>query len=448
MMKSRILNRRHVLKGGLNGALVTLALPSLEAMMNAHGTAYADGSPFPKRFGTWFFGNGVKPQKFFPKQTGSNWELTPETQPLAGVKQAFTLVSGTNCLSQGLSHHSGQAGMLTGSPPTQTANDGSNFRRPSIDYIVSQQWKGKAKFDLINIAVHQEHRYQRGTPGHISHNGSSFNPNETSVGRLYDRLFGAGLPSNPGGAEAELFRKQASARGKVLDAVLADEKELRQRLGAADRQRLEKHLDGLVAVQKRIRELEAIGADGGGTCRKPDRPAENPQNDSALAPRNKAFADLLALALACDLTRVFSYQHHTWYSPSFREAATNGQQHAMTHDEPGDQPGVHRTNVFVMKQLATFIDALNSVKEGAGSVLDNSLVFVTSEVTEGRTHAKVNMPVIIAGRAGGSIRSGLHLREAGTSSYRIHVSIFKALGLPITSFGTTNETGTVSGLLT
>lgn len=448
-MKTFIVNRRRVLRGALNGAFVSLALPSFEAAMNRHGTAFADGSPFPLRFGTWFFGNGIKPRQFFPQKTGAAWELTPETQPLAGVRNHFTIVSGTNCIASGLSHHSGQAGMLSGSEPLNMPNDGSTFKRPSIDYLISQQWKGKAKFDLINIAVHQEHRYQRGTPGHISHNGSHFNPNETSVGRLYDRLFGSGVLTNPNGATAEQLRKQATARSKVLDAVLEDEKELRQKLGVADRQRLEKHLDGLVAVQKRIRDLEAIGADGAENgCRKPARPGEFPQNDSALAPRNKAFADLLALALACDLTRTFSYQHHTWYSPAFREAGNGGQQHAMTHDEPGDQPGVHKSNVFVMKQLATFIDALASLKEGAGSLIDNCLVFTVTEVTEGRTHSKLNMPVIIAGAAGGKIRTGQHIRTLGVNAYRIHVSLFRALGVPITSFGTTNETGIIPELLT
>jgi hypothetical protein len=446
----RALDRRTLLRGVVQGTVVGLALPPLEAMLNAHGTAFANGTPFPKRFGTWFFGNGVRPARFFPRTTGRDWELTPGTMPLAPVKPYINIISGTNCPAPGGAHHSGQAGMLSGQEPTMLANDGSTFKRPSIDYTISRQWRGQTRFDLVNLAVHQEHRYQRGTPGHISHNGASFNPNETSVGRLYDRFFGGGLPRPAtGGAGVDAAKARAAARAKVLDAVLADEKDLRKRVSVEDRQRLDKHLEGLVALQRRLRDLEASGMDGGPmACGKAARPTgDYPQRNDALAPRNQAFAEVLAMALACDLTRVFSYQHHTWYSPVFREAGNSGQQHALTHDEPGDQPQVHASTVFVMKQFATFVSALQAVKEGAGSLLDNSLVLAVTEVCEGRTHSKNNMPVLTAGAAGRTLKTGLHVRAAGVSSYRIHVTCFRALGLPFESFGSTNERGTLSELL-
>lgn len=434
----RALSRRTMLRGTAFGGAVGLALPTLEAMLDSHGTAHADGTPLPKRFVVWWFGNGVKPAQFFPTRTGPDWEVTAELAPLASLRSDFTLVSGTRCRADGFVHHSGQAGMLSGDTCNGPASDDSStFRKATIDVILSRQWTGLSRFNLMNLSVFQNGNTGRGLPVQISYNGTSFNPNDNDPGKIYDRLFGTPLPTPAPGPAQVTEAQRAAARAKALDAVRADLSGLRMRVGTADRARLDQHAEGLLAVQRRIAALAVDGGGGGGAasgCAQPAVPTVTTRD--TLAARNRVLSELMAMGFACDLFRVATYQHHTWYSPTFAEIGQTQQQHQLTHDEPGAQPKVHDSVVFVMGQLATTIKTLKAISEGAGTLLDSSLVYATSEVSEGVSHSKDNMPIILAGGAGGALRRGLHVRTSGASAYRVVLSMFRALGVNIPTWGT------------
>jgi hypothetical protein len=430
-----ILSRRALLRGSVCGLGAAVGLPVLDAMLNANGTAFADGSSVPKRFGVFFWGNGIKRDRWIPDGTGPAWSLSPALEPLSNVKSRITVVSGTKCPAIGTVHHAGQAGMMSGEGVSADGGDASIYKHPSVDVLVARAWKGMAAggFNLLNIAVNPGFPL-RGTPGNISFDGAGFNGNETLPEALFDRLFGLSPASSTVEAQANAALR-AGARARVLDAVQEDRVALWRRLGSADRARLDQHLEGIVALQNRLSVASVAKSVIVSSCVPGVRPEEGLLGEERMQARSQCMADVLVHALACDLSRVFTFQFSTWYSAAFRELGQVKNQHSLTHEELGDQPQVQASVVFVMKQLAYLLEKLQSVPDGGATLLENSAVLACSEVSDGREHALTEMPIIVAGGAPAGLRTGQHVRVPGASSYRVHVSLFRALGLPLKSFG-------------
>ena len=145
-------------------------------------------------------------------------------------------------------------------------------------------------------------------------------------------------------------------------------------------------------------------------------------------------SDLLAMALACDQTRVFSFHFTSPLNNELFTDTTDGH-HNLTHNEGGDQPEVHSITVQVMEELAYLLEALRAVPEGEGSLLDNSIVLAASETSEGRTHALDEIPLIVAGGAG-RIVTGQHYRSyTQESASKAMLSLIRAMDVPAASFG-------------
>src|SRR4051812_43903121 len=107
-MRRNVLSRRTLLRGMLGGVMTAVALPTLEAMLNSHGTALADGNPLPQRIITWFFGNGVRLDRWVPKTQGPDYELSEELAPLAKVKPYLSVLTGfQNRCETLITHHEG-----------------------------------------------------------------------------------------------------------------------------------------------------------------------------------------------------------------------------------------------------------------------------------------------------------------------------------------------------
>ena len=123
-------------------------------------------------------------------------------------------------------------------------------------------------------------------------------------------------------------------------------------------------------------------------------------------------SDLLALALACDLTRVFSIQFSTCGSGvvMWQVGATNGL-HGVCHEEALPQPTVAAATVFTMEQLAVFLRTLRDTPEGDGNLLDRCSILCTTELSDGRTHSNLEFPILIAGGGNGRLRGGVHYRD-------------------------------------
>ena len=386
--------------------------------------------------------DGVQPPKWVPPDTGANWTMTPQLQPLAAVRSDINILSGFNCKISGFVHHAGTVGMLSGAPYVVTGSGTTTTHSlPTIDVIAARALGGKTPLPSLEIGVDNKNYPNEGTTGYaLSHNGPmNVNPAIFSPSALFDKVFpgaGGGGPATPAAAKAAALA--AAGRKSLLDAVHGRRGRSAQaprvaRSGAA-RSTPRRHSSGRDAARDaggqwndERRGLPARGA----------RPAPSIQPFTAQAP-SQAMSDVLALALACDVTRVFSFKYALWHTTTFTELAADGAKedfHTYTHIEPGDQPLVGKHILLHMQQVAYLIAKLKSVTVGAGTLLDQCAILFTTEVQEGRNHLVDNIPMIVAGRAGGALKTGLHVHAAGDNTSKVHLTLLQAVGVPATSFG-------------
>lgn len=436
------LNRRTFLRGTLGAAAATIALPPLEIMMNSHGDAYA-AEGIPKRFGVFFWGNGIVNSRWNPSGTGqgSTWSLSEELAPLSNVKSHLTVVSGARVRTSNLrGHHAGAAGILSGAniiaQDPGDANYASTFSRPSIDQLVASSVGGGTSFRSLEVGVDERVSTVEGTTlRYLSHNGpDSVNPQEYNPSAVFERLFGAGF-IEPG--EMQIIDPKLRLRRSILDAVKSDADELRRRLGASDKARLDEHLDGINELQVRIEQLEQATPVTGLACERPGDPGMAPTTDAAgQRLRSRAMSDLLVMATACDLTRVWSNLFNGSVSGTYYWSVDSQMSfHQLTHDEPGDQPKVHQCVLFVMEEFAYLLEALKNTPEGDGNLLDNMVILASSDVSSGREHSLNDYPILIAGKGGGALKGDYHHRIFNQNASMSLLSCLHAMDIPVADFG-------------
>lgn len=434
------LSRRTVLRGLLAGAAVTVGLPWLEIFFHRMPRAQAQASLFPPRFGLFFWGNGVHPERWVPTGEGTNWTLSEQMAPLAAVKDEISVVSGMEVkVPNTIPHGSGAAGILSGAA-LQIEGEDQTFQSPSIDQVIAGYLGQETRFRSLEFGAEPQ--------GGLSYNGPhSKNPAESSPYLLFDRIFGAGFRAP--GDTTEVDPKLALRRS-VLDAVANDTLKLKARLGVADQLRLDQHLTGIRELELRLARLEAAPPNRA-ACAIPPAPLPDyfPIDGRAqVSAKNRAMCDVIALALACDQTRVFSHFLTAPVNNILFSGASAGH-HQLTHDEPGDQPQVHNIILQLIEELAYMIDALRRIPEGDSTLLNNCAILATSDISYGRTHSLDEFPIIIAGTAGGSLKKGTHYRSPSKeNASKVHLTIMRALGISTPSFGlaSASATDTLSAL--
>ena len=229
-------------------------------------------------------------------------------------------------------------------------------------------------------------------------------------------------------------------RKSVLDAVLTDVTGLKTRVGAADKARLDQHMANIRAIENRIAMTTTPGSAAQAMCSKPANPGSFPDmsGKEMIEERMKGMSDLVAMALACDQTRVFSIMFSgSVCGTVYWEVGATGGHHDLTHNEAGDQPTVHAATVFTMKQFGTLLSSLKAMPEGAGNLLDNTAVIASTDVADGKLHSITDYPIVVGGRAGGVLKyPGVHYRSATKeNTSTVLLSLLRAVGLPLTEFG-------------
>ena len=418
------LSRRSVLRGLLGGTAISLALPPLEAMFNATGTAYACDGILPVRFGVFFWGNGNVPDFWTPATEGEDYELSDELAPLAAVKDRFSVLTGLSVQHQNLyPHGSGMAGVMTG----WSLDSDEAVQAPSIDQVIAAEVGGETLYRSIQTSP--------SNASGVSWNGpNSQNPPEGDPFALYERLFGETF-REPG--EEGVVDPRLGLRRSILDGVMDDIAALESQVGAADQARLDQHLTGVRELEQRLARLEEDPPN----LEACERPAEvtgsfdDIDGRPQIAAKNRVMADMLTMALACDQTRVFGHYFSDPVSDALYPEASAGH-HDLTHNEGGDQPEVNAITIQIMEELAYFIAALDAVPEGDGTLLDNMTMMATSEVSLGKTHSIDEIPLVLAGGACGQLVMGQHIRSVGGANFsKLGLSIIRAMGIPATSWG-------------
>jgi hypothetical protein len=446
-----------VLRGLAGGVGIGVALPPLEAMFDGNGMAYADGTAIPKRLGIFFWGNGVKPDRWTPLNTGAGWTSSPALMPLeaAGVKDYVNVVSGTLITSgDERGHHAGTVGILSGAPlvsqPANGAPYRSTFSKPSIDQVAAGIIGSTSRYKSLEVGISTRVNGNEGTTLHyLSHSGpDSPNPPEYDPAKLFDRIFGAGF-TPPGATGTPVVDATLGYRKSVLDVVLGDFSRVRARAGAADRARLDKHADGIRSIENRLMVSSAPMA-AEPSCKLPVKPASFPDmaGKEQLAEKTKAMSDLLAIALACNQTRVFSMMFSgSTASTVYWQVGITEAHHQMTHDEPGNQPNVQASTVFTMQMFAVLLNSLKAIPEGAGNVLDNCAILASTDTSDGRYHNVRDYPILVAGKGGGYFKyPGIHYRSVtgSESTSTTLLSVLRAAGTGLTQVGAAGGLSTTS----
>jgi hypothetical protein len=426
------ISRRTVLRGMLGGAAVGIGLPLLDCFLNGNGTALAQGSPLPVRFGTWFWGCGMNPDRWIPGTEGAEYDLPPELEALAPVRELVSVLSGFNVVLDGrpnLPHWTGVMAMLTGSVPEVEPE----VPAPTLDVLISAHIGATTRFRSLEVNA-------TGVPGQSYSRASESIINASTVSplELYGRIFGADFFDPRQGPFVP--DPKTVLRKSVLSAVREDAQRLESALGSHDRQRLDQYFTSLRQLENQIEvsltppDLEA--------CTRPRAPAgENVGTDLDQAKStHRLMTELLVFALLCDQTRVFNMLF-SWGTSELRKSGAQTAHHQYTHDELVDRDLGYQPEAtsFVLESMgvwAGFVARLAQTPEGAGTLLDNCLVLAHSESSFAKSHQVTVLPVMLAGRAGGRIRPGLHIAGNGEPVSRIGLTVQQIMGLPISEWGT------------
>ncbi len=431
-MASRALSRRTLLRGfGIGGAAVRIGLPPLEAMFNSSGTAYAATSkPVEPRFVFWFNGNGIPEKYWIPKETGADFEITPCLAPLTPFRKDIHIITGLDSPAArlpgpGNSHYPSMSALLSGKPYTGRGAGG-----PSFDQILARRLADKHRFRSIQIGVSQESFGEA-----IQRNMSWADrdrplPPEMLPHRLFDRLFGL--------RDREWVERQKS----ILDAVTGEARAVRGTLGQADQARLDEYLSSLRDLEKSVASLppeyrvEIERPEEGGDLRDWPRIA-------------KLQSDLLVHAFASGQTRIASYMLTKCQGLSrFPWLGHTAQRHhEYTHGQVETPRGMRILRDICrwhVEEFAYLVGKLRATPEGAGTMLDNTVLLFVHEHAEANAHKNNNLAVITAGHAGG-MKTGLHTRTTGTLGDLYQTIAGEVLGIRIEEFPTaeTKLTGIV-----
>ena len=259
---------------------------------------------------------------------------------------------------------------------------------------------------------------------------------------MFERLFRAGRPQ----ADA------AKVDMLLLDRVMDDAKSLQKKLGTADRQRVDEYLSVVRSLEQRLERTSRPQTAASWKPRMPiDPKAEPPETAPQFPEHVKLMMDMIALAFQTDTTRVCTFMFNNEVSNqnfSFVEGVTGGHHSISHHQNREEQLKQYQLiNQWHVAQYAYLLGKLKSIKEGDGTLLDNSMVLFGSGLRDGNTHNPVNLPIILGGRGGGRIATGQHIMyPEHTPLSNLYVSILDAFGAPVERFA--DSTGSARGVLT
>lgn len=434
LIKSAPRSRRSLLRGLLGGAAVTVGLPFLDAALNDGGTALASGAPLPVRFGTWFWGLGHTPGRGVEFLGGTDYRFVNECETLEPFRADYiNYFSAFNAPLDGaasLVHFTGWVAGKTGTIP-------SGFGRipaPTIDTIVAESIGGSTRFRSIEAAStgNPKDSYSYGHAG--SHNAAEVSPLQ-----LYMRLFGPEF-RDPNSAT---FKPDPRIllRQSVLSAVTDQRRDLIKTVGAADQARLDQYFTSVRELENQLHVLSTQPPPLEACVRPaaPDETAPTLAIESVVA-THALMSKLLVMAVACDQTRVFNLLYSQAAS-EIRAQGTTFTHHILSHEEPLDiDVGYQRQTAWFNEQsfkaLAGMLADFQSVREGAGTLLDNVLIFAQTDTSDAKTHSVIGIPSLTIGRAGGRIKTGLNIAGNAAPISRVGLTLMRLMGVPIAEWGT------------
>ena len=454
---SRRLPRRSLLRGA---AGIAVALPFLDAMLPRRANAQAALAPL--RFGVMFSANGVIDADWTPTGGQKDFVLSTALAPLAPHRADINIVQGLNAetsyMQEGNPHDLAMAHMLTGMRMKSTtvgraghSVDGT-AGGPSIDQALAKVIGSDTKLRSLELGVQSTITDLEPMVTRMSYGG----PNDPRTPlddpkQVFARLFGDTLASQ---AEIDALHKRQKS---VLDAVLTEFNSVNATLGYDDKQKLERHA---AAVRDIERQLDLMNMPMGAGCKIPPaapdvsvqvydctRDGRPTKCLTGFPEIGKVQMDLMVLAMACDLSRVVSLQWSTAESTTVHsQLGISDEHHLMSHDIANKAPLMTKVNTWYAEQFAYLLAEMKKIPEGAGTLLDNTLLFWPNELSQAEVHLRRNLPYVLAGKAQGKVPTGRYLKYQGDPHNKLLATFLNIFGIPATSFGEAMYPGTLSGI--
>lgn len=443
------LSRRFLLRG----SSVAIGLPLLEAMMPSVRGAAAATPPPPRRFIGFMTPCGYNMADWVPFDR-AGYSASSILSPLEPLKQKVLVVMGLDAkpaLTPGAGHTGGVCNFLTSHKvPQTTSNPVCSI---SIDQLMaqalSQYTPRRASLELGTSLLTQtsgEPDYAIVYKNHIAWKGPTQPlPVQINPATVFNSLFAGVSTAGSTTTAAQLAaQKRAFYRTSVLDTVRDDATRLNQRLGTADQHKMQEYLDSVRELEQRIAATQTQMPTNASCA-----PGSAPPAPSTTPQRVQQMLDLIVTAYTCDLTRVATFMYeHTVTSIAHSWLGVNDAWHIGVSHHGGNAATLAKytkVNRWMVSQLMYLMTKLEQVKEPDGTLLDNTVIFFGSEMSDGDGHTKTNMPVLVAGGTNCGLRSGRTVAATHQPMANLHVSLLRAMGLDVTSFGD-DGTGPLSGL--
>lgn len=436
---TQLLKRRTFLKG----IGTTMALPLLE-IMQPHSSlvsaAAATAGKAPVRTAFIFFPNGVIGPSWMPTTAGKGYELPKSLRPLESLKSDINVLSGLaqingRALGDGAGDHARSAGVyLTSSHPTKTS--GADIKAGiSVDQVAAQQVGHQTRLPSLELGLVRgrnagqcDSGYSCAYSSNISWRTPSTPTAKEIVPKLaFERLFG-------GGAEREKQRaRHMKDRQSILDLVKHDADQLKKQLGKSDKRKIDEYFSSVREIEQRIERS---------TQHEKIKPPEMQLPDgipSDLEEHIHLMYDLLVLAFQTDTTRIATFMvGNAGSNRTYPMVGVNSGHHELSHhrDDKKKIADIQKIDEYLTSQFAYFLNRLKSTPEGNSNLLDNSMICYGSALGDGNRHTHHDLPIILAGKGGGTIKTGYHHQlPTETPLSNLFVSMLDRAGAPVKSFG-------------
>lgn len=442
MKYNQPIDRRLVLRG--LGAMV--GLPLLEAMTPmARSVMAAPDQKSPTRMACIFFPNGAIMPKW-RSADGESLELGETLRPLDSLKQKLTMVSGL-ALDNGRSYKDGAgdharsgATFLTAARPVKTS---TNIKLGvSVDQLAAQQIGSATRLPSIELGIADSRSagscdsgYSCAYSSNVSWRTADQPAAKETVPRLaFERLFGD--QDNAATRERNFFRKS------ILDVVAEDARRLNDKLGKTDRRKIDEYFAGVRDLETRIERSEHERRQG---LPKLELPLGKP---SQFVEHAELMCDIMVAAFQSDSTRIATFMLDTaGGNRNYSEIGVNDGHHQLSHHREHEEKvaKLEKIDRFLAERLTYFLGKLDSVNETDGTLLDNSMILYGSGLSDGNRHRHEDLPILLAGSAGGQMKPGRHIQlKDEVPMANLFMSMLDFMGASVESIG--DSTGRLTGL--
>ncbi|WP_372719476.1 DUF1552 domain-containing protein [Novipirellula sp.] len=434
---SQPINRRTMLRG----AGLAMGLPLLESMTPLARSAFASSATVaaekPVRMACIFFPNGVIVPEWKPTGSGDDWQLSPTLKPLESFKSKINVISGLahdngRAHKDGAGDHArGGSTFLTAARPVKTS---SNIKLGvSVDQVAANQLVGKTTLPSIELGLQGSRNAGSCDSGYSCAYSSNISwrsesqpmPKEVSPRMAFERMFDSG--SDSARRERDFYRKS------ILDVVAADAKRLMKNVGRSDQRKLDEYFTSVSEIEARI--LRSEQAD---RAAMPDLDVPYGRIE-AFREHARLMYDIMAVGFQTDTTRVATLMlDSAGGSRRYSEIDVKEGHHQLSHhrNQEDQVAQLKKIDRYLVEQFAYFLERLESIKEGEGTLLDQSMVLYGSGISDGNRHRHEDLPIVLAGGAGGQIRTGRYIEtKSERPMANLFLSMLDKMGTPAESIG-------------